>query len=729
MSISKLMSWIEEASKSGQISKEEVSFLEEKAHSFGLSPTLVRESLHAKKIIITDNKESKSSLQALATLNAEVRQNFHVWFDNKDFKRIILYFEKNLPDTYDTVLIRLYIHSLLSSFEPQKALQVLEISSTKKLNDDPELRKLSAEVWFQNERFRLAFPIFMEDSINMSWYLDQIILKTLTANNFDQLRHYRSWKNYYPLLRNHLLNQFKEQKFVAVAELFELDFKDDATLAEIYLESLYNINGRLHDAYDYGIKCLNCLDTSPSLLLLLGKICKSLHRWKESFAFLSQALQHIPKVNLEIEGLFDELIQLEEWAELKKMSSYPGLTDYLDHTFLMAMVRDDHAKILGIFNTFYHTNPSEVQVKLALNSLFSTSPSKGKSFFEKYEFVLPKVDPNTFYLAGRAYELSLDFKTSLDMFQKAENLEPDTYQEDIIRVTYALYPDKQFIALYEQREFEKASQLFELKLKSTGEIKLIQMYIQSLYKKKETKEKALEMGLLYAKSHIEGHTLFEFVAKMQMDFEQYEEAKATLLLAQKYGYEVMEPLLKVQLILNQKEEEKKKQKAIELEKMKEEERLQNEERLRKRLAWEAEEEIKERQRISEERERKYKEEQLKQESLASDQENSKIDKLIEDFGKHTFKSSVSRGGDAIFPEYIYLDAHEVTWEKKSGLFSKDTKSIPMQHITQIDIETALVGSKIKILGKGFGAIVGENFTKSDVKEIKQLIERAQQALK
>ena len=49
----------------------------------------------------------------------------------------------------------------------------------------------------------------------------------------------------------------------------------------------------------------------------------------------------------------------------------------------------------------------------------------------------------------------------------------------------------------------------------------------------------------------------------------------------------------------------------------------------------------------------------------------------------------------------------------------------MKNITQIDIETSLIGAKIKIRSKGFGFIQGENFTKSDVKEIKSLIEKAQ----
>lgn len=97
-------------------------------------------------------------------------------------------------------------------------------------------------------------------------------------------------------------------------------------------------------------------------------------------------------------------------------------------------------------------------------------------------------------------------------------------------------------------------------------------------------------------------------------------------------------------------------------------------------------------------------------------------------GSHEFKSSITRGGDALFPEHIYVDDNEVTWKKKTGVFSKDSKTISMKNITQIDIETSLIGAKIKILTKGHGFIQGENFTKSDVKEIKRLIEKVQNSL-
>jgi hypothetical protein len=105
--------------------------------------------------------------------------------------------------------------------------------------------------------------------------------------------------------------------------------------------------------------------------------------------------------------------------------------------------------------------------------------------------------------------------------------------------------------------------------------------------------------------------------------------------------------------------------------------------------------------------------------------NEKQDLANQKIGSHEFKSSITRGGDALFPEHIYVDDNEVTWKKKTGVFSKDTKTISIKNVTQIDIETSLIGAKIKILTKGHGFIQGENFTKSDVKEIKNLIEKVQ----
>jgi len=141
----------------------------------------------------------------------------------------------------------------------------------------------------------------------------------------------------------------------------------------------------------------------------------------------------------------------------------------------------------------------------------------------------------------------------------------------------------------------------------------------------------------------------------------------------------------------QLDEEKRKRIEEQRKKEEAEHRLDNERQEKQRSL----EEEAENKRKDEEREREDDEKRRQEEQQKYEEENAKV-------GLHEFKSSITRGGDAIFPEHIYLDDNEVTWEKKTGVFSKDSKTIPMKNITQIDIETSLIGAKIKIRSKGFG---------------------------
>jgi hypothetical protein len=127
----------------------------------------------------------------------------------------------------------------------------------------------------------------------------------------------------------------------------------------------------------------------------------------------------------------------------------------------------------------------------------------------------------------------------------------------------------------------------------------------------------------------------------------------------------------------------------------------------------------------------YNSEEEYEEEISYDSEEKK-DKTIlevEEIGEHSFQSSVSRGGEVLFPEHIYVNDFEVTWEKKSGVFSKDTKTIPIAEVTQIDIKTTLLSAIIVIRSKGYGQIKGEHFAKSDASRIKKLIETVKSQLK
>lgn len=109
-----------------------------------------------------------------------------------------------------------------------------------------------------------------------------------------------------------------------------------------------------------------------------------------------------------------------------------------------------------------------------------------------------------------------------------------------------------------------------------------------------------------------------------------------------------------------------------------------------------------------------------------EEENNKGETIVkvEEIEEYSFQSSVSRGGEVLFPEHIYVNDYEVTWEKKSGVFSKETKTIPINEVTQIDIKTTFLSASIVIRSKGYGQIKGEHFTKSDASRIKKLIEKA-----
>ncbi len=91
-----------------------------------------------------------------------------------------------------------------------------------------------------------------------------------------------------------------------------------------------------------------------------------------------------------------------------------------------------------------------------------------------------------------------------------------------------------------------------------------------------------------------------------------------------------------------------------------------------------------------------------------------------------FKSAVTRGGNIVLPEIITVTEQEVTWKKRNKiLISSDSISIPITSISSVEIDTNIVGTTIKIKSNGQGEILGSNFTASDAKEIKRLINQFQ----
>jgi hypothetical protein len=89
-----------------------------------------------------------------------------------------------------------------------------------------------------------------------------------------------------------------------------------------------------------------------------------------------------------------------------------------------------------------------------------------------------------------------------------------------------------------------------------------------------------------------------------------------------------------------------------------------------------------------------------------------------------FKSSVLCGGSVLFPEYLFVDNQKVIWEK-GRLLGKDCKTIQIDKITTININTSITGGHIIIHSNGFGFIHASNFSNSDILEIKALLENYQ----
>lgn len=90
--------------------------------------------------------------------------------------------------------------------------------------------------------------------------------------------------------------------------------------------------------------------------------------------------------------------------------------------------------------------------------------------------------------------------------------------------------------------------------------------------------------------------------------------------------------------------------------------------------------------------------------------------------EYTFKSAITRGGNVITPDIIIIDSDTVTYKKRNKyLINVDSIVIPIKQITSVELDTSLLGTDIIIRTFGSGQIIGRKFTKSDAKEIRNLI--------
>lgn len=93
-----------------------------------------------------------------------------------------------------------------------------------------------------------------------------------------------------------------------------------------------------------------------------------------------------------------------------------------------------------------------------------------------------------------------------------------------------------------------------------------------------------------------------------------------------------------------------------------------------------------------------------------------------------FIASRLSSGNKLFPSEIYLESTGVTI-KIPGLFSGETKQFDFNHIASVEIDTPLIGFSSITIFAGGTMMTANGFTKAEVKQIKDGIEKGKQAAK
>jgi hypothetical protein len=90
---------------------------------------------------------------------------------------------------------------------------------------------------------------------------------------------------------------------------------------------------------------------------------------------------------------------------------------------------------------------------------------------------------------------------------------------------------------------------------------------------------------------------------------------------------------------------------------------------------------------------------------------------------HTFQSSISAGGDVLFPETITINDKSVTWTKKMGLLvSRKTITLQRSSINSVQVNQSLLfGSDVIIETNGNSYIYASYFSRSDSNRIKEIL--------
>ena len=695
MSITKVTDLINGLNKSGEINIADLNYILRKASEMGVSQTLVKSMVEAKNIKVINLELNKPSEEVYSNINKEIRIKFEELTRTNNLKLIAEYFIEKLFDTYDTVLINYYLNSLLDLGDFKKAYEYVNIIRKKKLQEDFDLSFTIGKVLefndFHKSAFESYFDLHNNNNLNLDTVIDRIVAKFFAKKDFDNLYVIRKWKNYNSIAKEQANIFFESKDYNSYIQIFELEFENDFDLVKNYIWSLYKNNDTEKKAYEKGTYYISKIAKPETLSYIMGLTCSYLEKWIEAYDFFKNCLSRNIDVQENIDKVIDKLVSKNEWQILAHFKDSLNYKTKIEQAFTSLDESKNYKEKIVFFEIIFLETTDKSKITKYVHALSICNVVKALVKYKEFDNLFTSNEKYWIWLGGWIYEHNSEFEFALNLFKKADSIDVGYSSDDIKRVNYILHPEVHFKDLYDEKKYSDAIEIFESKLKKSTDINLIVLYVSSLYKNKGTEEKGLELGLLYSNINPEGDKLFQTIALIYKYLKKYLQSKEYFTKAKLAGFNVDEELQEINIIIAKEEEEERKRKEEEERKRKEDlERKRIEEQKRREVAekrrQQKEDELKsiEKQRKKEEEERKQQEieeeKRLKEEQEKQDELNSKV-------GSHEFKSSITRGGDAIFPEHIYVDDNELTWVKKTGVFSKDSKTIPMKNITQIDIET------------------------------------------
>ncbi len=713
MSVPKLIELFNNCIKENLLSRDDYNFILRKASEWNVNPSIINELIKAKNITLKNADSEPKKEDLLNSLNKDIQIKFSEWYKSEIFSELISFFEEKLSGTLDQILIQFYLKSLLRQLEYKKANAYIKSLLERDLKANSDLLKTILQVHIRNENFEKAFLIcydlLKKGDDEMNSEIEFIAKKILEKRDFNLLHLCEKLPNHIQLSRNAALKYYEENDFKSFITLFKRYFKEDLNLAKQYIWSLYKTEGELQNAYNEAIFYYNKIANPSSLDYYLGLICGSLKNYKGAYHYLSKCLSGSSNAQEYIDYYVKVIIHNKEWLNLDYLKDSINYQEILNEKIKENYQNTALNSVIEIFEKLNSSHPqtNKENILLYTIALKKIDQKKALSQYRNWTSFFSDNDLDWISLGADLFEMNDELDIALEKYTLANKLSGGGYSNDIKRITFILHPEALLEDLYKQDKFDDVVSFFETKSSQLNDIKSIEFYIRSLFKKNETENKALEKGIFYANNHPEGARLYILVFNISKILQQYSTAKEYILKAKIEGLDVEKDLRELNAIISREEEIEKKRKE-------ETQNKQTEEKKQKSLQDQALKNKKETEEVS-----------IKQDSSithsnqAEDfelQNNSTIEE------NYHFKSSITCGGDPVLPEHIYIDKNEVRYEKKSGIFSKESKSIQLKDITQVDLNTSMVCGSITIRSSASGSIHGEHFSKSNVKEIKKLIE-------